>query len=43
MIKNYTKLKNILKDYGGEFEMVGRLKIADQSCETQFRFRKIDN
>ena len=37
-IKNET-----LRDYVGEFEMVGRLKIADQTRETQIRFRNIDD
>ena len=33
--KNMHEIKNeILRDYVGEFEMVGRLKIADQARET---------
>ena len=41
--KNLHEIKNeILRDYVGEFEMVGRLKIADQTRETHIRFRNID-
>ena len=32
-----------LGDYVGEFEMVGRLKIADENRETHSRFRTIDD
>ena len=42
--KNLHETKNeILRDYAGEFEMVGRLKIVDQTRETQIRFRNIDD
>ena len=40
--KNLHEIKNELRDYAGEFEMVGRLKIADQTRETHIRFRNID-
>ena len=33
----------ILRDYVGEFEMVGGLKIADQTRETHIRFRNVDD
>ena len=33
--KNLHEIKNeILTDYSAESEMVGRLKISDQTCET---------
>ena len=35
--------KEILRDYIGEFEMIGRLKIAHQTRETHIRFRNIDD
>ena len=42
--KNLREIKNeILKDYAGEFEMVGRLKNSDQTRETHIRVRKIDD
>ena len=42
--KNLNEIKNeILGDYFGEFEMVGRLKIANQTRETHISFRKIDD
>ena len=42
--KNLHETKNaILKDYVGEFEMIGRLKNADQTRETHIRFRNIDD
>ena len=31
------------RDYAGDFEMVGRLKIGDQVRTTHFRFRNITN
>ena len=38
------KENEMILDYVvGEFEMVGRLKIADQSRETHIRFRNIDH
>ena len=40
--KNLHKIKNeILRDYSGEFEMVGNLKVGDQIRQTHSRFRKI--
>ena len=33
--------KEILREYAGEFEMVGKLKVGDQIRETHIRFRKI--
>ena len=42
--KNLHKIKNeILRDYVGEFEMVGRIKIADQTRATHITFRNIDD
>ena len=42
--KNLHEIKNdILRDYGAELEMVGRLKIADQTREIHIRFRSIDD
>ena len=39
---NLHEIKNeILQDYTGEFEMVGRLKSGDQIRQTHIRFRKI--
>ena len=32
-----------LKDYVDEFEMIGRIKIADQTRETHIRFKNIDD
>ena len=40
--KNSHEIKQeILVDYTGEFEMIGRLKIADHIRETHIRFRNI--
>ena len=40
--KNLHAIKiEILGGYAGEFEMVGRLKIADQTRETHIRFRNM--
>ena len=40
--KNLQKIKNeILKDYTGEFEMVGKLSIGDQIRQTHIRFKYI--
>ena len=40
--KNLHEIKNeILEDYVGEFEMVGRIKIGDRIRETHIRFRSI--
>ena len=33
--------QEILRDYGGEFEMVGNLEIGDQICQTHIRLRNI--
>ena len=33
----------IMRDYEGDFEMVGDLKIGDQIRKTHIRFRKIDD
>ena len=42
--KNIHEIKNeIIRDYAGEFEIVGRMKIADQTRETHFRFSNTDN
>ena len=42
--KNLDEIRNeILRDYIGEFEMIGRLKIAHQTRETHIRFRNIDD
>ena len=41
--RNLHEIKNeLLGDYVGEFEMVGRIKIADQTRRTHIRFRNID-
>ena len=40
--KNLHEIKqDVLRDYAGEFEMVGNLKIVDQICQTHSRFRNI--
>ena len=42
--KNLHEIKNeILKDYVGEFELVGRLKVAGQTRENHIRFTIIDD
>ena len=42
--KNLHEIKNeILLDYVGEFEMVGKLKVGDQICQTHKRFRNMDD
>ena len=42
--KILQEIKNeILRDYVGEFEMIGRIKIVDQTRETHIRFRNIDD
>ena len=42
--KNLHEIKQeILLDYTGEFEMVGNLKVGDQSCQTHIRFRNKDD
>ena len=42
--QNLRQIKNeILGDYVGEFEMVGRLKTADQTRETHFRVTNKDD
>ena len=38
----YEIKSEVLRDYVGEFEMVGRLKIADQTHETHIRIRNKD-
>ena len=40
--ENLHEIKNeTLRDYVGEFEMVGNLKVADQSRQTHSRFRNV--
>ena len=40
--KNLHEIKEeLLGDYGGEFEMVGRLSVGDQIRTTHIRFRNI--
>ena len=42
--KNLHEIKQeILKDYNGEFEMVGNLKVGDQIRQTHIRFRNMDD
>ena len=42
--KNLHEIKHeILLDYEGEFEMVGNLKVGDQSRETRIGFRNIND
>ena len=42
--KNLHEIKQeILKDYNGEFEMVGNLKVGDQIRQTHIRFRNISD
>ena len=42
--KNLHEIKGeILRDYNGKFEIVGRLKVGYQIRETQIRFRNIDD
>ena len=42
--KNLHEVKNeILLDYVGAFEMVGKLKVGDQIRQTNFRFRNMDD
>ena len=42
--KNLHEIKNeVLREYAGDFEMVGRINIADQNRETHIRFRKKDD
>ena len=42
--KNLHEIKSgILLDYVGEFEMVGCLKVGDQTRQTHIRFRKMDD
>ena len=42
--KNLHEIKiEILADYTGEFEMVGRLKIGDQIRDTHIRFRNVND
>ena len=42
--KNLQEIKKeILLDYVGEFEMVGKLKIGDQIRQTHIRFRNMDD
>ena len=41
--KNLHKIKKEkIGDYAGEFEISGKLSIGDLICETQFRFRNIN-
>ena len=37
----YENNNEILLDYNGEFDMVGRLKIADQTRKTHIRYKNI--
>ena len=42
--KNLHEIKQeILRDYNGEFEMVGNLKVGDQIRQTKIRFRNIND
>ena len=42
--KNQHEIKNeILLDYGGNFEMVGNLKVGDEIKQTIVRFRNMDD
>ena len=42
--KNLHEIKQeLLSDYEGEFEMVGRLKVGDQIRQTHIRFRTFDD
>ena len=44
MDKNLLETTNeILRDYEGEFEMVGSLKVGGQIRQTHIRFRNIDD
>ena len=36
----HEKKHEILLDYEGQFELVGNLKLGDQTRETRIRFRK---
>ena len=40
--KSLHEIKNeILKDYAGEIEMIGKISVGDQICETHIRFRNL--
>ena len=42
--KNLHEIRNgILRDYTGDFEMIGKLSIGDQILETHIRFRNIND
>ena len=42
--KNLHEIENeILRNYTGDFEMVGSLKVGDQSRQTHIRFINIDD
>ena len=44
MTQNLHEIRNeILRDYVGEFEMGGILKVGDQVRQTHIRFRNIDD
>ena len=42
IVENLHEIKQaILVDYGGEFEMIGKISVGDQMRETHIRFRNI--